>query len=282
MKKMLLFATSLLALTACEKSEPAGGEPRTLSFESLVDFTGVPVTLGHAVVQGYVNYEYDDVFWGKDYATDAVYDFGGGVTAAYKLYHGLLFADRDRTASFGSCYDNGQQWGGTYDTWSGFVVSGNCDRTAASVDYANQFSAWAGSGANGTSSFAVGCCSTYSAETDGLEYAIPTVEFSSPCVVESFWVANSTVAYPYRSQTFDDAYLRLTVIGSRGGRELYRRTVTLADASGKISDWTRVVMSGTRADASPYSARVDRLTFMVESNDEMYPTYFCLDEITVR
>ena len=145
MKKLFYLSLALLSLTACESNEFTKDpvEPYVISFESQVcDFNGQSVAPGLASVDGYIGtHEYDGIFWGKPYATDAKINIYGDVMSDYKMYHGLLFSEN--FAHFGSYYDDGMQWGTgvPMDTWNGFVLSQICDRSATSVDYANQFSA---------------------------------------------------------------------------------------------------------------------------------------------
>ena len=195
-----------------------------------------------------------------------------------RLHFGLLFADAEGIARFGSYYDNGEQWGYgmEFDVWNGFAVSRNYDNTAASADMANQFSVWAAHGAEGTDTFLVGYSpdlNWFDPVGDGTPYMIPTIEFSQQCEVQSFWVANSTYTYPYKSYTAENPTLVMTVTAYLEGEEVGSQDVELIGVSERLSDWTKVECRfGT----------VDKLVFTVRSaEDDYFPTYFCLDEITV-
>ena len=248
------------------------GEHVVISFESLTDCNGQAVVPGHATATGFIDNEYDGVFWGKPYAKESKINVFGDQMADYMMYHGLLFSES--IAGFGSYYDDGMQWGSPYDTWDGFVVSQICDKSASAVDYANQFSAWATGGANGTRTFAVGYCpDTNYIDTAATPYMIPTVEFSRECHVKSLWVANSTVAYPYVS-TAENPSLTLCISAWHGTEQVGEKRVEMAGESGKTDDWTKVECG--------FEGLVDRLTFSMQSDDELYPTYFCLDEIEIE
>lgn len=278
MKKILFLSFAALSLAACESKDGDDDryttdpvEPYVISFESLTDFNGNALSFT------------DGTVWGKPYAKDATYDFGEGWSnddryVPYKMFHGLLFSDTAGVADFGSYYDNGAQWGyGEFDVWNGFAVSKNCDNTAEISDLSNQFSVWASGGANGTETFAV----VYSPDLNwidpmgnGTPYMIPTIEFRTECEVLSFWVANSTYAYPYKSTFADNATLKLTVTAYLGDEQVGTQEVELIGVSEKIEEWTEVECS--------FGGKVDKLTFIVKCpEDDYFPTYFCLDEITV-
>ena len=276
MKKLFVLSVALLSLTACDTLEEfEASTTDVISFESrLYDFNGNTAMPGHTAVNGFIGTnEYDGIFWGKPYAADAKINVYDDVMSDYKMFHGLLF--HEGIAHFGSYYDDGMQWGTgvPIDTWNGFVVSQICDRGATSVDYANQFSAWAAAGANGTKTFVVGYCpDTDYIDTAATPYMVPTIEFSTTCDVKSLWVANSTVSYPYVPNG-DDPSLTLLISAYNGKTQVGEKQVEMAGKWGKLSDWTKVECA--------FGGKVDKLVFTMLSGDELYPTYFCLDEITV-
>ena len=280
MKRLFALLPAVLMLAGCETGTddnnpttcPGNGEPAVISFESFTDCNGEPAVLGHATATGFIDNEYDGVFWGKPYAADARINVFGDTMTDYKMYHGLLFSES--IARFGSYYDDGMQWGSPYDTWDGFVVSQICDKSASAVDYANQFSAWAAGGANGTATFAVGYYPDVNfIDTTETPYMIPTIEFTAECDVRSLWVANSTVAYPYVSAVGDGS-LTLVISAWHGTEQVGEKRVELAGKSGKLDDWTKVEFA--------FGSKVDKLVFSMSSDDELYPTYFCIDEIEVE
>lgn len=275
----MILPLALFALTACEKDEgkdPDVPETHIISFESLKDFTGATAQLEKVVVTGlYSGGEHDNVFWGKRYAAESKFDFGNGYTADSKIYSGWLFSDADGLARFSSYYDSGEQWGwGEMDTWYGFVVSQNHLQNPDFTDYP-QFSVWAGSGANGTSTFAVAYRYVpFEGDTTVMSsYATPTIEFAKPCTVKSFWVANSPLVYTYTAGT---SVLTLTVTAYLDGVETGSRSITLLDEEKgiRIGDWTKVECG--------FDGKADRLVFMADGNSDFMPTYFCLDEIEIE
>ena len=275
MKRFPIFIIAALLAAACNDNSDAPQTPRThlISFESISDFNGNPAVPGHATATGFIDNEYDGVFWGKPYAVDAKINVYGDVMADYKMYHGLLFSDG--IARFGSYYDDGMQWGTgvPYDTWDGFVVSQICDTSAEEVNYSNQFSVWASGGANGTKNFAVGYYPDVNyIDTAATPYMIPTIEFATECEVRSLWVANSTVAYPYTPAAGKES-LTLLITACLGGVKVGEQQIAMGGRDGKLSDWTKVECA--------FGSKVDKLVFTMSADDELCPTYFCIDELTV-
>lgn len=271
MKKLSILALSLLAFAACSDNDGNGGnkEPEIeyITFEdgSLLDIDGQAAVPGHAEVAGSVSGSYENIFWAKPYAEEVTeYDEYSEEDVTYSKFDDLLFSTTDRNAWFGSYYTDGRNWGMVFDTWNGFVVSKNYNNTAETMDYADQFSVWAASGARGSDSFLAAYCSTF-----GGKYSVPTIEFTAPCKVDHLYVANSTVTYCYASA---DTEYKVVITGYLAGAEVCKAEVTLLSAEGKADDWTKAELSG---------AEVDKLVFTTECADAMCPTYFCVDEIAI-
>lgn len=273
MKKLFLFALAAATLAACEKGEGGPGEGDgqddntvVIGFEQLVDFRGKTIAPGDIEVEGgYVSQAHHDVFWGKEYAEfDDFWEENS--------YTGLLFGSADGLAMFGSYYSDSQSWGYVYDQWAGFAVSKNCNDTVTAVDYANQFSAYAKKGAKGTDTFAVAYSSAWQKEYMEVEYAVPTIVFREPVTVRSLWITASSVAWPY--ETTSDQAQTVTITAMRNGDKVAEKVVALVDAQGnKLSDWTEVTL---------FTEPADRLEIEFTGDDELYPSYFCIDEITVE
>ncbi|MDE5637016.1 MAG: DUF4465 domain-containing protein [Alistipes sp.] len=273
MKKLFIATLSLLAFVACSDNDDNGGTTKkepVLEYITFEDGTlfgpdGEAVVPGHAVVAGSVSGSYENIFWAKPYAEEVTeYDEWSEEDVTYSKFDDLLFSTADRNAWFGSYYSDGRNWGMVFDTWNGFAVSKNCNNTAGTMNYDDQFSVWAASGARGSESFLAAYCSTF-----GGTYSVPTIEFAQACKVDHLYVANSTVTYCYAS---DATEYKLVITGYRAGEETGRVEVALLSAEGNVADWTKVML---------FEQEVDKLVFTTESDDAMCPTYFCVDEIAV-
>lgn len=289
MKKLLLLAFAAFALASCSDNDnwqddpvpgPAPGpdpvEPTppadtytVYSFEASegwLDIKGQPVVPGDVtIVGGSVAGVYHDVFWAKspDYPTTFVEYMGN-------VYDGVLATSADGGVKFGSYYLDGIEWGAQMDTWGGFVVSKNFDRTASSLDLKNHFSAWAEKGAGGSDTF----LAAYDFSMMGGTYTSPTIVFTMPRTVTGLCLANSTALYPYESSK-SDFYFTVRVAGyDAAGKLLGEVDCPLVADGKKADDWVEV--STERLGA------VSSLKFKVVSNDAMAPAYFCLDELTLK
>lgn len=267
MKKLFIAVVALVALAACSDDEQPIQklEFEVVTFETLCDAHGNAVTPGSATVEGFVTNNYEGLFWGKDYAKNEPFSNADGSQGTYLLFNDLLFSTTDQNVWFGSYYSNGANWGGIYDSWAGFVVSQNIDTTPTEVDYANQFSAWTAAAKSGDTFLAC----YYDSYSGG--YAEPTIELREPRTIDHLYVTNSTVTFPY-SSTVEGAYLKLIATGYLNGTEVATSSITLAEGETKIEDWTKFTL---------FTTEVDKVKFSIESNDPYYPSYFCIDNLTL-
>ena len=264
MKKLFLLACAALAFAACSDDEGDANPSRKVlvSFEQaegMTDAAGGRVALDAVELLGAGSY--DDVFCAKNLSSEA--------------FDGLLFRTGDGSASFGSYFDC---YEGAVDSWGGFALTANYDKTLAAVDYGKQFSVWADGGANGTETCAIGYDCSYAG---GPEFARPRIEFARPSQVEHLYLANTSLSYVYEPVTVAPAEYcyKVVIVGSLAGGETGRAECVLVDGDRKESGWIRVDLSelGT----------VDRLTFEPVSNDAteygpLSPLYFALDELAYR
>lgn len=243
----LVAALSVLSFASCSdggSDEPDPSAVITFEQASLVNHTG-----GLSVY-------YDNILWGKESASES--DFG-------LLFDDILYTEG--AAQFGSYYTD---YDGMYDTWNGFAVSSNYDKTTPG--YPNQFSVYA----SNSGKFAIGFYSTYT----GGAYSIPTIEFTSPQTVLSADIANSTYTYLYCQDWTDNTfYHTLKVEGYRNGSKTGTLTVDLASNGAVAADWQHVDFSAL--------GEVDRLVFSLETNDASQwgantPAYFCIDNIALK
>lgn len=286
MKKFLLLAFAAFLLAACSDNddfgpdrpvEPPVNPPVTppadtyeiLSFESSegwLDIKGQPVVPGEVtVVGGSVAGTYQDVFWAKspEYPTDYVEYMGN-------VYDGVLATSAGGGVKIGSYYLDGTGWGAQADTWGGFVLSKNYNKSAATMDLQNQFCAWTDKGANGTETFLV----AYDMYWSGGTYAAPTIAFTMPRTVAYLFLANSTALYPYES-SMDDFSFMVRISGYDADGKLLGEVDCPLVADGKrAEDWVKVSTETLGA--------VSLLKFRVVSNDSSAPAYFCMDELTLK
>lgn len=270
MKKLFYITLAIFACTACTDNENAPSPAlNKLTFESSDgwrDIEGAKISLGDVTIVGGVPAgTYSNVFWAKSesYPTSSVEYMGN-------VYDGILCTSPDGKIRIGSYYLDGTGWGSQMDTWGGFVFSRNFNKTASTLDLKDQFCAWADKGANGTATF----LAAYDMSWAGGKYGTPTIEFTTPRTVESIWLANSTTLHAYTSSKADYSFAIRIVGYDAAGAELGSVDCVLADAAGKVADWTKVSLEALGA--------VSALKFKVVSNDSMAPTYFCVDEITLK
>lgn len=182
--------------------------------EGMTDIGGQKVTLGDIeVVGGFAEGVYSNVFWAKPYAEYGDPEGIMGLTIDLPLF------TSDGNVWFGSYYCDCTGWGSQMDTWGGFVLSRNCNTSATSFDYADQFSVYAQSGANGSKTFAAAYCNGMM----GGDYSAPTIVFTT---------TPRKVAYLYMAPLDDALHLLQVRLFGRG-----RPDVQLSDhrmAQGRI------------------------------------------------
>lgn len=168
--------------------------------------------------------------------------------------------------------------------WSGWTHSSRVDTTTPGFE--NQYSAFAGGGAQGSSNYAIAYLGA------------PVVRLSAPSVVDSVEVSNTTYtalsmlqgdsfAKKFGGDTGDDAdFLKLTFVGlDLAGQETGRVDFFLADyrfADNRLDhvvrDWTRVNLSGLGTVAA---LRFEMSSSDVGSFGMNTPAYFAIDNLTV-
>ena len=177
----------------------------------------------------------------------------------------------------------------TYGSWSGWSVSADTDTTTPG--FTNQYSAISGSGADGSSAYAVTFISGQS-----------TIELTGNAaggVVEGFYINNGT--YPFLSMRDGDSFakrfggatgddpdfLLLTIKKSLDGQigtdsiNFYLADYRDSDNTNDfiIDDWTFVDLTSL--------GNVDELVFTISGTDIGQfglntPAYFCMDNLTTR
>lgn len=194
-------------------------------------------------------------------------------------------ADKIFTSGLGSFQFNYDEM---YGSWDGFTYSNQTDTTTAG--WLNQFSAFAGEGADGSSSYAVAYVSSYFDNQ-------PTITFDSAVNVAGAYITNTT--YAALSMTYgddfakmfggvsgnDEDWFKLTAYGfdalgnSTGFVDFYLADYRFSDNSQDyiVKDWTFVDFSSLGA--------VTKITFNVASSDNHpqwginTPAYFALDNL---
>lgn len=181
-------------------------------------------------------------------------------------------------------------WGGS-GSWSGFAVSNHTDNTTPG--FLNQYSAFPGSGAGGSSNYAVGYYSTFETTTNVTYVTFPglaDLNGLGAYITNTTWTALDMLnggggfgSKKYGGATGDDPdWLLLRIEGfdgavSTGFIDFYLADFRFADNAFDyvIDDWTWV-------DLSPLGS-VDRLLFTMDSSNKdafgiNTPTYFAMDD----
>lgn len=252
MKKLFFLAFAACAFAACSDNDDNAADPTvTLDFES--------AELGDG---GYL--------WGKPKATQQEDVDWQGNPMLTNIFSGTLYTEED--ASVKSYFND---YGGTYDTWYGFIVSNCTDRTTEG--YANDKSVYAAGGAGGSKNFAVGYYDSYdSAKGAG----IPTIEFQGEVKPLTVALANTTYFYLWFEGSSKaevvDAYV--IVSGWNKGTKTGEIRVQMADAA------LKKVKSGWEVVDLKSLGSVTSLTFTTENDDPtgFVPNYFALDDLTYR
>lgn len=247
-----------------------------ISFESgekMMGVDGEGVALGTiSIVSGSKADTYSNVYWAKEYtvANDMRDDYD-------QLYFAdPFFSTADGTIKFSSYYCDGTLMGMQLDTWGGFVLSSNVNKTvdASKVGMANQFEAYADGGADGSEIFAV----CYDVRSTGMamgpDYSRPQIDFTDvPREVLSIALANSTWTYNYFGGSEKDSYV-VKVTGKLNNTEVGSVECPLVSGEEKVDTWKTFDLSSL--------GKVDCLVFAVVSSEKYAPFYFCVDDIILK
>lgn len=268
MKKLLFLAFAICLSSACSDEDETGSSEtyEVISFESserMIDLVrGGTVNLTDLKMSLYDigEYVFRNVYCGKDY-----------VSAADKAdFDGPLFATADGRVRFCSYYSC------DYDVWGGIALAQSADRSAAASALTQQFSVWAEGGANGTQTFAV----LYDSNSPSEEYpdfltrsGYPTIELTEPCVVDHFYIANSTLVYNFFQGDEAQKY-QVKITGWLDGAEKGSLTETLVAGKSKLDGWRKVNLAAF--------GTVDKVVFKVICDYATEPAYFCIDEIMLK
>ncbi|GAA5506610.1 hypothetical protein Rcae01_02063 [Novipirellula caenicola] len=210
--------------------------------------------------------------------------------AGQRLIDNSFYKGQDGAGSFQSgnlVFANSYNpaWG----SWSGWALSNTTDQTTAG--YGNQFSAFAGSGANGSSTYAVGTGVTGSSaaviqkNSDGL--------FDSLMVTNTTYAALSMIqgdafAKKFGGESGDDPdYLLLTIEGlDANDQSIGTVTFYLADYRFADNALDYIVQDWTKVDLTQIAA-AERLELSVTSSDVgafgvNTPAYFAVDDVHVQ
>lgn len=221
------------------------------------------------------------VLWGLNAQTTATFE-------SFELPPGTFLNGNDNSGGFSdgniflpNTYDP------DYDFWSGWAISSVTD--TLTPGFANQYSAIAGSGYEGSTTYAV----TFAAPSSDLILTGP----AQGSTAQSLYVTNSTYAYlsmlngdsfakKFGGETGDDPDFFLLTIkkyleGELGADSInfYLADFRFEDNSQDyiVKDWTFIDLSGL--------GFADSLQFSLSSSDVGQfgintPTYFCLDQVS--
>lgn len=247
MKKLLLFAFAMFAFVACSDDD-------NTPIVEVVTFEDAK--LGEA---GFI--------WGKEQAKLDENEFN--------VYNGPVYTEAD--ATFITDYND---WGGSYESWSGFVVSNHTDMKTPG--FKNDKSIYGKSGANGSKTFAMAF--------DGFDPAFmpyekltPTIKFNKPVQMKSVFVGMPTYLYLYfkgvegdsanAAHPLVDASVEIT--GYLKGTPTGVAELSLIDGTHMLEGWFNY--SG---EVMKVLNVVDELRFKFVCSDTMAPKYFAIDNLT--
>ena len=209
----------------------------------------------------------DGFIWGKTMASEQEGIDWQGNPIVSKVFDGVLYSEDD--AHVKSYFND---YGGTYDTWYGFVVSNQTDRSTEGLT--NDKSVYDEGGAGGSKNFAVASYDAYNSVNGA---GTPTIEFSVAVQPASIAIANTTYFYLWFEGSSQaevvDSFVFIT--GWNNGVKGKEVRVQLADgAAGTVkSGWETVDLSSLGS--------VTSLTFTITSDDPsgMVPNYFAIDNL---
>ncbi len=171
-------------------------------------------------------------------------------------------------------HNNNTDYGGGFIYWSGFSFSNRTDTTTPG--YTNDLSAFPGTGAGGSATYAVGYYASFDPVSTRIDLGgLTDMTGLGMSVANTTYTALNLPMDDDFSDPFTDGdWLRLTVTGFAGGSTTGSTEYYLADFRGGLtfilSDWTFVDLSAL--------GTVDRVEFIVTSSDPGKPTYFALDD----
>lgn len=284
MKKLFLFAVAAVALAACTDEyyeennfvvcpDESTGCPEahieTVSFEAsegLRDIAGQPVMVGDANVSGgFAGGVYPNVFW-----FESVAGYEEMLDPDMGNFDGPFFSTANENIWFGTAYMTSEDYG---DSWGGFAVTADFGAEMPETGYP-QFTVRTDRGACGSATCLIGYDMSYMGA-----YGAPTIDLvKQPRKACHLYMANTLLTYVYEPSAVapEEYYYKVVIVGSLEGEETGRVECTLANGTGRVSDWVKV-------DLTPLG-KVDRLKFMPDSNDKngwgiLAPAYFAVDEI---
>ena len=110
----------------------------------------------------------DGFIWGKDQATEQDDTDYSGSPIKSNIYYGPVYTEKEAKV-----YTYYSDYGHTYETWNGFVISNHTDKKTEG--YTNDKSVYADGGANGSAQFAAAYYAAWTPENRG----VPTIEFAT-------------------------------------------------------------------------------------------------------
>ncbi len=245
MKKLFAFALGLaIVFTACDKGND-DEKTYIVTFEDaqLLQNTGSDG-----------QNKYNNVLWGIELAEDK----GGAIS-----YDGILYTEKD--AGFYTYWsDNGGLW----DSWGGFAIAENYDKTTLGM--ANQFSAYA----SNSGKFAVCYCPDPNYPS-GATYDTPTIVFKKASKPSSLDMAANTWLYTHIAGTDSSGTsFTVTITGYLGATATGSVDVPLIKNGNIFTDWTKVDLTDL--------GKVNKISFTSVCNDTWAPSYFCVDNLTFK
>jgi hypothetical protein len=177
--------------------------------------------------------------------------------------------------SDGASFNN--NYNADFESWDGFAYSNLTDTQTSG--FSAQYNAIAGSGAEGSETYAVAYVSSFAS-------APPTVTLDEAAEVEGAFFTNSNYAYysmkngdQFAREFTESDWFELTITGiDAEGSETGSVRFLLADGTNIIDSWQWVDLSSL--------GPVKKLTFSLDSTDQgeygmNTPAYFCMDNLEI-
>ena len=178
----------------------------------------------------------------------------------------------------------------TYESWDGFAISSMTDATTAGVG--NQFSSFAGSGADGSSNYGIAYVNGWRPEMSGVDdlRQLPSIYLPPNMQVQSAMFSNTTyAAFSMKDGDFfadaftEGDYFRLSVFGIGANDQVLGSSVDLMLAD--YRDGAKFILGGWETLDLTSLAGAQSLHFDLSSKVDpramQHPTYFAMDNLTL-
>lgn len=267
-------AAALLLMFSCQKEEQPPVEPPQTHFTVTADFEDAQ--LKSVTYDGFTPAQYNNVLEGKSLAS--ICDDEDSWFWDSLFYDGILY--RHQLVAVATMFNDGEWMGyGTFDTWSGFAISSNCNAEAG--DAPNQFSVYKAD--NGNNKFAVGYDSPRGGFGEMADYDTPTIILDRAGVIRTIDFMNTT----YTAKTIESFDPNVTYVlkaeGYRNGEAAGSLSIVLAENGSLVREWKTVDFSPLgEVDTVRILVDMEKTKSAVQNPMAWLPLYFCIDNIVAE